>query len=104
MSKKRFEMVVEKAERERWQTAARAEGRSLAAWLRRVANAAACPVEVAESGPEPVPFPGPAATSSPAPKKTPKGNPPLCDRCERLGNGQPLTACGGCMKAWGLMP
>jgi len=37
----RFEMLIEEDERARWEAAAKADGRSLAAWIRRIANRAA---------------------------------------------------------------
>ncbi len=106
-------MLVDPDERERWEAAARADGRSLAAWLRRLANAAAPGLVLVEYNP-----PDEAAAEElrrlatkineegtgvghamlPAAKKPSGQKPPLCGRCARIG--QP--SCEVCRKAWGL--
>ncbi len=105
----RFNLFVDPAERALWEAAARADGRSLSAWLRCLANRAVAPWRLVESEdgeliprqvvePEPDPVVEHVKLSDMPPVPKPKGNPPLCGRCSRVG--QP--SCPECRKAWGL--
>ncbi len=97
MAKTRFEMLIDDEERVRWYEAARADGRSLAAWLRRVANEAA---GESATEPEPAPVVEHVKLSDLPPVPKPRGK-RVCARCVRVNRGVSLPGCVACKEGDG---
>lgn len=108
MAMKRFNLFVEESERAAWESAARGEGRSLAAWLRWVANRAAGGEWSGYVGREDVVVPQevPARVVVAVPpviqesQSSVASRPVLCVDCQRKGS----PACAECRKAAGWRP